>query len=466
MSCPSENAQVIDQSSFWGPDGIDWDAHKIGWVVSGACAAATVAISLVSIIMHCVNYHNPGEQRQVLRILYMPPIYAVISFFSYRFFRSYTYYELIETAYESITLSAFMLLLIQYVAATATHHDVHNAIARKDKSALPLPFCCWRYRPTKAYFMYTVKWSVLQYVIIRPTLSIVGIICQRKGILCESGAWSFRTAKAYITVIDGISITIALYGLVVFYGLTKDELKGRRPLAKFLAIKLIVMVTFYQSLVFGALEGRVIHATEFWTTTNISDGLNALCITVEMVIFSAFMMWAYTWKEYTLEKRPRTGVLRPLWDSINYSDFVMEIWGSLVFFWRYIRGHPQAHGPRITVTDNDGKARNKVDFGEAFGVEGSSPRLRRPSAGIPDSSSESDLINSRTRTRESRVYEEREDIRLAPYAASAGQQQQQMNMGYAYGDGGQGQGWGRPGERRDEFRGQHPPAAVIHGEAL
>lgn len=44
---------------------------------------------------------------------------------------------------------------------------------------------------------------------------------------------------------------IALYGLIVFYGLTRDELKGRRPLAKFLSIKLIVMFTFYQGLVVG-----------------------------------------------------------------------------------------------------------------------------------------------------------------------------------------------------------------------
>ena len=31
-----------------------------------------------------------------LRILYMPPVYAIISFLSYRFFRSYTYYSFIE----------------------------------------------------------------------------------------------------------------------------------------------------------------------------------------------------------------------------------------------------------------------------------------------------------------------------------------------------------------------------------
>ena len=35
----------------------------------------------------------------------------------------------------------------------------------------------------------------------------------------------------------------------MFYGLTHEELKGRRPLAKFLAIKLIVMFTFYQSFI-------------------------------------------------------------------------------------------------------------------------------------------------------------------------------------------------------------------------
>ncbi len=56
------------------------------------------------------------------------------------------------------------------------------------------------------------------------------------------------------------SISVALYGLVIFYGLTKSELEGQRPLAKFLTIKLIVMFTFYQFFIvstaralFGAL---------------------------------------------------------------------------------------------------------------------------------------------------------------------------------------------------------------------
>ncbi len=137
----------------------------------------------------------------------MPAVYAIISFFSYRFFRSYTYYSLIEVAYEAVTLSAFLLLLIEYVASTGSAHSAENAMVRKDKNKLPLPFCYWRYRPTKPYFMYTVKWSVLQYVIIRPLCSIVGVVCEKYNVLCESEGFDFHYANAYLEIVDFISIS-------------------------------------------------------------------------------------------------------------------------------------------------------------------------------------------------------------------------------------------------------------------
>lgn len=283
----------------------------------------------------------------------MPPVYAVISFLSYRFFRSYTYYSLVEVAYEAVTISAFLLLLIEYVAATAIGHKAENAIQRKNKRQLPIPFCCWRYRPTKPYFMYTVKWAVMQYVILRPAVSIAGIICQAFGVLCEAGGFGLNAihfANIYLESIDFVSITVALYGLLLFYGLVHEELVGRRPLAKFLAIKLIVMATFYQSFIFSALEGRVIKSTQFWTATNIADGLNALTICIEMVFFSIFMFWAYSPDEYKVAGAKKTSIWRPLWDSINFWDFVVEIWGSFHFFFDYIRGKPAAHsGDRKSV---------------------------------------------------------------------------------------------------------------------
>jgi len=99
----------------------------------------------------------------------------------------------------------------------------------------------------------------------RTAISIAGIVCQHYNVLCASGAYSIHFAEVYLESVDFVSIryiwthtlppyaddscSIALYGLILFYGLTKEELAGRRPLAKFLSIKLIVMFTFYQSFV-------------------------------------------------------------------------------------------------------------------------------------------------------------------------------------------------------------------------
>jgi len=256
------------------------------------------------------------------------------------FFRAYTYYELVQIVYESITLSAFLLLLIQYVAGSASRHSTEAALARKDKQPLTFPLCCLRFRPTKPAFMHVVKWTVLQYTIFRPAISIAGIITEKYNVLCTS-SWSYKYAYVWLTAADTVSISIALYGLVLFYVLTREELASRRPLAKFLCIKLIVIATFYQSFVFTALETHgVIKATKFWTSTNVADGLSALTLCIEMVFFAIAMMWAYPVSEYKNATQPKLGAFQAIIDSINFSDFLAEIWRSLRFFFDYWRGKP------------------------------------------------------------------------------------------------------------------------------
>jgi len=118
------------------------------------------------------------------------------------------------------------------------------------------------------------------------------------------------------------------------------------------------MFTWYQSFVFSALEGRVIKGTQYWSETNIADGLNALTICIEMIFFAALMWWAYTPAAYRVPGARPTSIWRPLWDSINISDFALEIWQSLKFFVDYMRGVPETHGQLAT----------KPDFAQAFGI--------------------------------------------------------------------------------------------------
>ncbi|KNZ55404.1 uncharacterized protein VP01_2692g2 [Puccinia sorghi] len=381
--CNATNTEVTDESNFFSENSINWDAHRIGWVIAGSMTILTIIISTYTVCQHTRHYHRPAEQRQIIRIILMPPVYAVISFFSYRFFRAFTYYHLVETVsetrlrtkketrptcspigfvvyhqtnkqvYEAFAISAFLFLLVQYIGnAPASQRTI---LANAPKRSVPFPFCFWRYRPSKPYFLHAIKWLVLQYCIFRPLITIVGIICEANNVLCAT-EYSIYFAQVYLEAIDFVVFSLALYGLVrllaprhmVFYTVTKVHLKGQSPLAKFLTIKGIVFFTFYQGFVFSILEKHgIIKGSLYWvssffsrrscdshpdvwldcnqsischpiqTPTNVSEGLQALCTTIEMVVFSIIMIFSFSAKSY---KAMKPGQTSPGWKSFFHSQ--------------------------------------------------------------------------------------------------------------------------------------------------
>ena len=78
-----------------------------------------------------------------------------------------------------------------------------------------------------------------QFVIIRPICSILMITLQMLGIYPSWLSWTF-------TIILNISVSVALYSLVLFYHVFAKELAPHKPLAKFLCIKGVVFFCFWQ----------------------------------------------------------------------------------------------------------------------------------------------------------------------------------------------------------------------------
>ncbi|KAG8946402.1 hypothetical protein FRC04_011848 [Tulasnella sp. 424] len=315
-TCPTDQQQLdADQSDFWNPLNENWDAHKVGWIVCGVCGIITVLFTLFSVISHAHNYRVPGQQRQILRILYLPMIYGILFFLSYRFFSAYTYFSLGAAVYEAFALGAFLLLLVNYVAATGAN--------------------------IQADVLYRTKCAVLQYAIVKPLIAIVTVITQEAGVLCQ-GTWDFHFASPYLRIIDLLSMGYALYGLIKFYKLTKDLLAGRRALAKFIAVKIVIFLSVVQNFLLTILDKHnVIHGTKLWTESNVVNGINAICICVEMVLVSALMLWAYSPSEY---KMPSAGekrsVWRAYWDAINISDVIRELVASLQYVLSGSSGQP------------------------------------------------------------------------------------------------------------------------------
>jgi len=55
-------------------------------------------------------------------------------------------------------------------------------------------------------------------------------------------------AYLYITIIYNISISLALYALLLFYHASKDLLKPYDPVLKFLSVKSIIFLSFWQGI--------------------------------------------------------------------------------------------------------------------------------------------------------------------------------------------------------------------------
>lgn len=128
-----------------------------------------------------------------------------------------------------------------------------------------------------------LKYWTWQFVVIRPICSILMISLQLLGLYSSWVSWTF-------TIILNISVSLALYSLVLFYHVFAKELAPHKPLAKFLCIKGIVFFCFWQGVVLDILVALgIIRSHHFWLDVeHIEEALQDALVCVEMVFFSAF----------------------------------------------------------------------------------------------------------------------------------------------------------------------------------
>jgi hypothetical protein len=207
----------------------------------------------------------------------MIPVYAIVSWLGYRFYRSATYYEFGRDAYEAIVICSFMILMCNFLGS-----DAHNTFKAKTRQRMIFPLCCISVTPASWYFLETIKWAVLQFALIAPAVSITAIILQTQSLLCPE-SFSLAFGNSWLQIIKAMSVTVSTYFLIEFYYVIRKDIAQYRPLLKFLAIKLIIFLTFYQTFLFQILAHfGVIKATTYWTTANVEFGLGAITLTVEM----------------------------------------------------------------------------------------------------------------------------------------------------------------------------------------
>ncbi len=107
--------------------------------------------------------------------------------------------------------------------------------------------CCLSGRTYSIGFLRFCKQATLQFCAVKPLMSIITLILQSFG-KYRDGDWSADTGYLYITMIYNISVSLALYGLVLFYHATRDLLSPYDPVWKFFTVKSVIFLSFWQGL--------------------------------------------------------------------------------------------------------------------------------------------------------------------------------------------------------------------------
>ncbi|XP_030959507.1 uncharacterized protein LOC126716563 [Quercus robur] len=277
-------------------------------IVAFICTVGAIVLAVRHIYRHLMNYTEPTYQRFIVRIIFMVPVYALMSFLSLVLPAASIYFNSFREVYEAWVIYNFLSLCLGWVGGPGA--VVLSLSGRVLKPSWCLMTCCFPPIPLDGRFIRRCKQGCLQFVILKPILVAVTLILYAKG-KYEDGNFSPNQSYLYLTIIYTISYTMALYALALFYLACKDLLQPFNPVPKFILIKSVVFLTYWQGvLVFLAAKSGFIKDAE-----EAAEFQNFI-ICVEMLIAAVGHLYAFPYKEYA---GANIGVSRGLTGSLAHA---------------------------------------------------------------------------------------------------------------------------------------------------
>ncbi|KAJ0006092.1 hypothetical protein NQD34_013365 [Periophthalmus magnuspinnatus] len=269
------------------------------WFIAGVFVFLTIPISLWGILQHLVHYTQPELQKPIIRILWMVPIYSLDSWLALRYPSLAIYVDTCRECYEAYVIYNFLVFLLNFLS----HQHLNLAMileVQQQQPHLP-PLCCCPPWPMGEVLLFRCKLGVLQYTAVRPVTTVIALICQLCGVYDEAN-FSFRNAWSYLVIINNISQLFAMYCLVLLYRSLKEELTPIKPVGKFLCVKLVVFVSFWQAVLIAILvKVGVISDKHTWDWESfeaVATGLQDFIICIEMFLAAIAHHYTFTYKPY------------------------------------------------------------------------------------------------------------------------------------------------------------------------
>ncbi|QIX01117.1 hypothetical protein AMS68_006634 [Peltaster fructicola] len=321
--CPADNTTLfVNETPLWD-NGQTF--HTLGLEIALGFGGLATIISLILVFFHGTHYSRPYEQKHIIRILMMIPVYAVISFLSFYFYKHAVYYQVIRDCYEAFAIASFFTLLCHYIAPDLHQQkNYFRTIHAKNWfwSVFGLQYLTGGQnkgplrRPRSGLTWFNVVWiGVFQYCLVRVACTLAALFTQLTGRYCEH---SINPAYGHfwVQVLTAVSVTIAMFCLIQFYIQTKDDLKEHSPFLKVICIKLVIFFSFWQQLVISFLASQYgpLKPSDKLNAPDIYIGIPTVLIDFEMFFFAIMHIFAFSWRPYSLRGQQKIAEPGSIWD--------------------------------------------------------------------------------------------------------------------------------------------------------
>ncbi|KAG9279969.1 transmembrane protein 184A [Astyanax mexicanus] len=305
--------------------------------LSGIFVWSALLITCHQIYSHLRSYTVPNEQRYILRILFIVPIYAFDSWLSLLFISNnqyYVYFDSVRDCYEAFVIYNFLSLSFEYLGGeSAIMAEIRG---KQIQSSCLYGTCCLAGMSYSIGFLRFCKQATLQFCVVKPIMAVITILLQAFG-KYHDGDFNVTGGYLYITIIYNVSVSLALYALFLFYSATSDLLRPYEPVLKFLTIKSVIFLSFWQGMVLAILErcgvipeALVIDGHQVGAGT-VAAGWQNFIICIEMFFASIALRYAFTYNVYQQKKShapdnvaPMHSISSGLKETINPGDMVQD----------------------------------------------------------------------------------------------------------------------------------------------
>ncbi|PBC32508.1 Transmembrane84B [Apis cerana cerana] len=302
--------------------------------IAGAFVWVALFLTCQQIYQHLRWYTNPTEQRWIVRILFIVPIYATYSWY------------------------------------LGGEGNIMSEIRGKPiRSNCLYGTCCLVGKTYTIGFLRFCKQATLQFCLVKPVMAFVIIFLQAFGHY-RDGDWSPDGGYIYITIIYNISVSLALYGLFLFYFATRDLLTPFEPVLKFCTVKSVIFLSFWQGVLLAILEkANVISPISLDQSTSagtVSAGYQNFLICIEMLFAAIALRYAFPYQVYSAgcvtDSRGRSVTMQSISSSLKetmnpkdiMTDAIHNFHPQYQQYTQYSSGAPKGQrGMRISSFDPD-----------------------------------------------------------------------------------------------------------------